>query len=188
MSDRQSLKQGEKILFGIAIGFIGFAVLAYIVLEAYRLTTDNPIFETNTHFTLSPDGHQGSVVFRKGRCTACHRAMRNGTNMGLSLDGIGSRRTREWIYSFLIDPEATYGASTFDHGSHPKEAAYVSSIDDHDLMLVATFLSELRSDQGSSSAPMPPDGRSAFIDNMVRIFAPEEWKEKYGDVRDTSTE
>lgn len=183
MSGRQSLKQGEKILFGIAIVFVAFAVIAYLALEAYRLSVGGQVFEVTTHFTLSEEGHRGSEIFRELRCTSCHRAMRNGTNMGLSLDGIGSRRTPQWIYDFLRDPEATYGAPTFDHGYPPKEAAYVSALPPENLRLLATFLSELRSDQGSSSAPLPPSGDSAFIDNMLRLFAPGSWDEKYGDVR-----
>lgn len=183
MSGRQSLKQGEKILFGIAIVFIAFAVIAYLALEAYRLSVGGSVFESTTHFTLSEEGHRGSEIFREMRCTSCHRAMRNGTNMGLSLDGIGSRRSPQWIHDFLRDPEATYGAPTFDHGYPPKEAAYVASLPAEDLRLIAVFLSELRSDQGSSSAPMPPEGDSAFIDNMLRLFAPGSWEERFGDVR-----
>ncbi|MBK9131716.1 MAG: c-type cytochrome [Gammaproteobacteria bacterium] len=187
MAGGQSLKQGEKILFGIAIVFIVFAVVGYVMLETYRTRAQKPIFEVRTHYDLSELGHKGSELFRVSRCTACHRAMRNGTNMGLSLDGLGSKRSKEWIYDFLRDPEATYGAPTIDHGYPPKEAAYVSSIDQETLMAIATFLSELRADQGAASAPMPPEGRSDFIDNMVGIFAPEEWKQKYQDVREQPT-
>lgn len=181
---KQPLKQGEKILFTIAIVFIIFAVLAYIALEAYRLNSSDPVFEVTTHFSLSEGGHQGSELFRGQRCTACHRAMRNGTNMGLSLDGVGSRRTQQWLYDFLRDPEATYSATTFDHGYPPKEAAYVSALPAEDLLLIATFLSELRSDPGSPSASAPPEGPSAFIDGMLKMFAPDSWKEKYEDVRE----
>ncbi len=187
MAGGQSLKQGEKILFGIAIVFIVFAVVGYVMLETYRTRAQKPIFEVRTHYDLSELGHKGSELFRVSRCTACHRAMRNGTNMGLSLDGLGSKRSKEWIYDFLRDPEATYGAPTIDHGYPPKEAAYVSSLDQETLMAIATFLSELRADQGAASAPMPPEGRSDFIDNMVGIFAPEEWKQKYQDVREQPT-
>lgn len=187
MARGQSLKQGEKILFGIAIVFIVFAVVGYVMLETYRTRAQKPIFEVRTHYDLSELGHKGSELFRVSRCTACHRAMRNGTNMGLSLDGLGSKRSKEWIYDFLRDPEATYGAPTIDHGYPPKEAAYVSSIDRETLLAIATFLSELRADQGAASAPMPPEGRSDFIDNMVGIFAPEEWKQKYQDVREQPT-
>ena len=53
-----------------------------------------------------------------------------------------------------------------------------------DLHAIAVFLSELKSDQGSSSAPVPPKGESPFIDAVVKMMAPKEWKEKYRDIRD----
>lgn len=181
---KQRLKQGEKILFGIAIVFMVAAVIGYVMLEAYRVRSDKPIFASKTHYDLSPEGLKGSAVFRKRRCTSCHRALRNGTNMGLSLDGVGSRRSREWLYNFLRDPEATYGAPTVDHGYPPKEAAYVASLPDEELRYLATFISELKAEQGSAAAPEPPSGRSEFIDSMVGTFAPRSWKEKYKDVRE----
>lgn len=184
MAAGQSLKQGEKILFGIAIVFIVFAVIGYVSLETYRMRAQKPIYAVSTHYDLSELGLKGSELFRVSRCTACHRAMRNGTNMGLSLDGLGSKRSKEWIYDFMRDPEAVYGSTTVDHGYPPKEAAYVASIDQETLMAIATFLSELKADQGAASAPMPPAGRSDFIDNMVGVFAPEEWKHKYQDIRE----
>ena len=103
--------------------------------------------------------------------------------MGLSLDGVGSVRTYEWLYNFLKDPENNYGAATIDHGASPKEAAYVAKMPDEDIKAMAQFISELKSEQGSASAPMPPEGRSEFIDNMVKAWAPKEWEEKYSDVR-----
>lgn len=184
MAAGQSFKQGEKILFGISAVFIALAVVGYVLLETYRLRADKPIFESRTSYDLSPAGHRGSELFRVSRCTACHRAMRNGTNMGLSLDGLGSKRTQQWIYDFMRNPEASYGAPTVDHGASPKEAAYVSSLDQDTLVAIATFLSELKAEQGAASAPMPPEGRSEFIDSMVGVFAPEEWKRKYQDIRE----
>jgi len=183
MTGKQSLKQGEKILFGIAAAFIIVAVIAYVLLEVVRHNMDKPMYEQRTHMTLSDEGQRGSALFRKARCTACHRAMRNGTNMGLSLDGVGSVRTLEWLYDFLRNPEQTYTSATLDHGAAPKEAAYVASLPPEELHAIATFISELKSEQGSASAPMPPDERSEFIDNMLKNFAPEGWKDKYQDVR-----
>jgi cytochrome c553 len=183
-SNKKSLKTGEKVLFGIAGVFIVLAVIAYIILEMYRLSSDTPIFESKTSFDFSEQGAVGSALFRESRCTSCHRALRNGTNMGLSLDGVGSLRTSEWLYNFLKDPEQTYGAPTIDHGAAPKEAAYVAKLPDEDLRAIAQFISELKAEQGSASAPVPPDGRSEFIDNMVKTWAPKEWKEKYSDVRE----
>jgi hypothetical protein len=184
MARKQSLKQGEKILFGITVAFIVVAVIAYAMLEVIRQHDDKPMFKVRTHYDLTAEGREGSALFRKHGCTSCHRAMNNGTNMGLSLDGVGSARTQAWLYDFLRQPEKTYGSATVDHGAPPKEAAYVADIPDEELAAIATFISELKSDQGSSSAPVPPEGRSEFIDNMLKNFAPKDWKEKYQDVRD----
>lgn len=180
---KQLLKTGEKVLFAIFGVFVFLALVAYIILEVYRLSSDEPMFETKTSYDFSELGSKGSQIFRQSRCTSCHRALRNGTNMGLSLDGVGSLRTYDWLYSFLKDPENTYGAVTLDHGPSPKEAAYVAKMSDDDLQAMAQFISELKAEQGSSSAPMPPEGRSEFIDNMVKAWAPKEWEEKYSDVR-----
>ena len=90
MAEKLSLKKGEKILFAIFGAFIVAAVIGYAILESIRLSSDKPMFVIRTHFDLSAKGKQGSQLFReKGRCTSCHRAMQSGTNMGLSLDGIG---------------------------------------------------------------------------------------------------
>lgn len=183
---KQPLKQGEKILFGIIIAFIGVCFIAYVAMETIRLTTDKPMFASKTHYDFSEEGKKGSILYRKGRCSSCHRAMGSGTSMGLSLDGLGSRRSRDWIYTFLTDPESAYEGEhntvTLDHGSG-KEAGYVADMPDEDLQLIAAFLSGLRAERGASAAPLPPEGRSEFIDEMIGTWAPEGWKEKYKDVR-----
>ena len=184
MSGKSSMKQGEKVLFGIFGAFFVAAIIGYAVLETVRMNSDKPMFEVKTHYEFTEEGQRGSQIFGESGCTACHRAMRNGTNMGLSLDGLGSKRSDEWIYSFLKKPEETYGASTIDHGMPPKEAAYVSEMDDSDLSAIAAFLFGLKADQGAASAQMPPEGKSQFIDGMLKAFAPEDWNEKYQDVRE----
>lgn len=181
---KQVLKSGEKILFSIAGVFILLATISYVGLEVYRLNKPEPLFEVKTHYDFTETGLEGSQLFRENGCTACHRALRNGTNMGLSLDGVGSLRTLDWLVSFLADPEKVYGAKTLDHGPAPKEAAYVSRMSEQDRYAIAVFISELKSEQGSSSAPMPPEGRSEFIDSMVGAWAPKEWREKYTDIRE----
>ena len=181
---KQPLKSGEKVLFGIVAAFMVLAMIGYAALETYRHSRTEPLFETKTHYNFSEEGQLGSVLFRESGCTACHRALRNGTNMGLSLDGVGSARTLEWLVSFLSNPEKTYDANTIDHGPAPKEAAYVARLPEKDRHAIAVFISELKADQGSSSAPVPPEGRSEFIDGMVKVWAPKDWKEKYEDIRE----
>ena len=184
MKKKQSLKSGEKILLIIFGVFFLLAIVAYIGLESYRLNSDKPMFQQTTHFDFSEVGKAGSKIYREANCNACHRALRQGTSMGLSLDGIGSKRTVEWLETFLRDPESVYEGRTLDHGLPPKEAAYTSKLSIEDRHAIAVFLSELRADAGSSVAKVPPPEHSEFIDNMVQMWAPKEWHEKYGDVRD----
>jgi len=182
----QPLKPGEKILFTVAGVFVVFAVIAFIIMQFIIARSDKPIFEQKTHASLSVEGQKGSEYFRVEGCTTCHRALRNGTNMGRTadLDGIGSRRTMEWMYAFLTDPVSNYGAETMDHRPGQRSAAYVAKMPREKLHAIAVFLSELKSDQGSSSAEVPPKGDSPFIDSMVKTWAPKSWKEKYPDIRD----
>lgn len=188
MAGKQALKQGEKVLFGIFGAFVVAAVIGYVVLEIVRHNLDKPMYKVSTHFDLTEEGKIGSALFRKSRCTSCHKAMRNGTNMGLSLDGVGSKRTEEWLYAFLLDPEATYESSTVDHGLPPKEAAYVAEMPKSELKSIAVFLSELKADQGSASSPVPPKGDSGFIDGALKMVAPQDWREKYKDVREQDSD
>jgi len=182
--NKHPLKTGEKLLFIVAGIFLLFAAVAFGIMQYVMATSDKPIFEQKTHYDLSKEGELGSVIFRVSGCTECHRAMRGGTNMGNDLDGIGSKRNVQWIESFLGDPESMYGHETMDHGPEPKQASFVAEMSEKDRHLIAVFLSELISEQGSASSPVPPKGESPFIDSMVKTWAPKEWKEKYTDIRD----
>jgi cytochrome c553 len=177
------LKRGEKVLLGVVGLFLLFAVASFVMLEVLRARSDKPLYANATHFDFSEEGKVGSDLFRRQRCTACHRAVRNGTNMGLDLDGIGSKRDLQYLINFLRDPEATYASKTIDHGPAPKEAAYVAELPEADRHAIAVFLSELRATQGSPDAPMPPPERSGFIDEMIKVWAPDSWKTDYQDVR-----
>jgi len=181
---KKYLKTGEKLLFIVAAAFIVLAGIAFAIMQYMMATNDKPIFEQHTHFDLSEVGQRGSEIYRHQACSECHRAMSEGTNMGNSLDGIGSKRSVEWLERFLNAPEKTYDHVTMDHGASPKQAYYVAQLPKEDIHDLAVFLSELRSDQGSSSSPVPPKGESPFIDMMVNTWAPNAWKEKYTDIRD----
>jgi len=185
-SKNQPLKPGEKILFTVAGVFVVFAIIAYIIMQIFMANSDKPLFEVKTTANLSAEGQRGSYLFRTNGCTTCHRALRNGTNMGQTadLDGIGSRRTMQWMYAFLMEPVKNYPAKTIDHAPGQRSAAYVAEMPPEELHAIAVFLSELKSEQGSSSAPIPPKGDSPFIDSMVKTWAPKDWKDKYRDVRD----
>ena len=178
------LKRGEKILFGV-VALIGiFSIASFIMLEIVRARMDKPMYPSHIHYDFSAEGLRGSNIFRKAECTQCHRAIQNGTSAGVDLDGIGSKRTLQYLRDFLKNPEATYAAKTIDHGPSPKGAAYVAKLPESDLEAIAIFLSELHADQGSAVARLPVEGRSGFIDEMVKVWAPDNWKTDYKDVRE----
>jgi len=177
------LRLGEKILFGITAAFVLLAVVSFIGLEVYRAHSGKKMYAATTHFDFSPEGLTGSERFRDLGCTGCHRAVRNGTNNGVSLDGIGSRRSLDYLIAFLREPEATYKSQTMDHGPG-KGAAYVAKLPEKDIHSIAVFLSELKATQGSPDARLPMKGHSGFIDEMIGIWAPSTWKSQYHDVRE----
>ncbi len=178
------MKKGEKILFGIVIFLIVITVINFTVLESVRRNSEKPLFPILTHFNFTPEGLHGYEIYQHSNCYSCHRAVGSGTSMGVSLDGLGSKHDENYFYHFLKEPEKTYGAKTMDHGLPPKDAAYVSDIPDADLHSMAIFLSELKADQGSSSAFEPPKGESSFIDAMVDMWAPDGWRTQFKDIRE----
>lgn len=178
------MKKGEKILFGIVALLVLITIINFTVLESIRRNSEKPLFPILTHFVFSDEGLRGYKVYQQRDCYTCHRAVGSGTSMGISLDGLGSKHDVDYFYSFLKKPEQVYGSKTMDHGLAPKDAAYVSVLPDSELHLMATFLSELKADQGSSSSFEPPPGNSSFIDAMLDMWAPDNWRSEYKDIRD----
>lgn len=181
------MKRGEKILFGIIGLLVLITVVNFGVLGWMGHKAEKPLFPILTHYDFSGEGLQGFQVYRKSDCYSCHRAVGSGTSMGLSLDGLGSKHDISYFYNFLKEPEKTYGAKTIDHGAPPKDAAYVSKLPDADLHALAVFLSQLKSDQGSSSSFEPPKGESSFIDAMLDMWVPDSWRGQYKDIRGKAT-
>lgn len=177
------LKTGEKVLFGAVGLLILVAIQNYVVMEWIRMSSDKPMYPIRTHYEFAGEGFRGSELFRTRNCTNCHKAVGNGTNMGLELDGIGSRHDLAYISSFLHDPEANYSGHTVDHGPAPKEAAYVARLPEDELRAIAIFLSQLKADRGAPAAQAPPLGKSSFIDAMLDMWAPDSWRLMFSDVR-----
>jgi len=176
------MKRGEKILFGFFGLLVVITVINFTVLESIRRHSDKPMFPVLTHFVFSEIGKVGYEVYQQQGCYTCHRAVGSGTSMGISMDGLGSKYEVSYFYNFLKDPENTYRARTLDHGPG-KDAAYVAKIPDADLRSMSVFLSELKSDQGSSSSFEPPKGESSFINTMVDMWTPDGWRSEFTDIR-----
>jgi Cytochrome c len=183
LQNGRQMKKGEKVLFGIVALLVAITVINFTVLESVRRNSEKPLFPILTHFVFSDEGLRGYGIYQHRDCYTCHRAVGSGTSMGISLDGLGSKHDVNYFYKFLTKPELTYGAKTMDHGAPPKDAAYVSALPESDLRAMSVFLSELRADQGSSSSFRPPAGDSSFIDAMIDMWAPDNWRSEYKDIR-----
>ena len=67
-----------------------------------KLTPDNArsLFDDTPDFTV-----QGAMVFEKYMCVNCHKVNGNGTSVGPPLNGVGRRRTRDWVRDHFADPK-----------------------------------------------------------------------------------
>jgi sulfur oxidation c-type cytochrome SoxX len=47
----------------------------------------------------------GAMVYQKNNCGACHQVNGVGVKMGPGLNGVGRRRTKEWLQQHFVDPK-----------------------------------------------------------------------------------
>ena len=56
------------------------------------------IYEANALTT------KGEGIYRREGCLSCHEIFGNGASYGPSLDGVGSKRTKDWLIQYLKSP------------------------------------------------------------------------------------
>lgn len=56
---------------------------------------------------------RGEAVYRREGCGSCHQVFGNGATYGPSLDGVGTRRSAEWLQDYLVDPRAGVGVKPY---------------------------------------------------------------------------
>ena len=70
-----------------------------------------PVYEEEKTQTLREgDVQKGREIFHKhvvAGCSRCHALGGEGGNIGPALDGIASRKDRDYLYQSLVDPAAT---------------------------------------------------------------------------------
>jgi len=55
---------------------------------------------------------EGAVVYQNNRCAMCHLANGTGKKLGPPLNGVGQKRTRQWIIEHFINPQKLSPGST----------------------------------------------------------------------------
>ena len=91
----------------------------------------------------------GEAVYREQSCLSCHEVFGNGASYGPSLDGVGSRRTGQWIDDYLRAPRAGVSEKPYRVKMPP-----VTGVDDRQLSALVAYLRALRR----------VDGRGVVID------------------------
>ncbi len=144
------MKKGERIFFWVS-GVI--AVLA-VVSVAGRYSGDDTPHKARDYYEWSDAGIEGYELYKKNGCNSCHRALRMGeAGVAPVLDGEGTRRSEQWLVSYMQDPESMVPGSAH---SPDRMGPDFGQFDAQQREYFVKFLVGLKSNPGSSNYPVPP--------------------------------
>jgi cbb3-type cytochrome oxidase cytochrome c subunit len=100
------LRAGEWItLFGSG------AIAAFAILVGTLIYLKPP--PVRFVYLESVASKRGEIVFKREGCFGCHEMLANGATYGPNLDGIGSRRTKDWLTEFMKAPRSGVSAKPY---------------------------------------------------------------------------
>lgn len=142
------MKLGEKLMFGFAV----VATVAAIAQGVNRMNTSERK-KPRDYYEWTEAGLQGHTLYRQMGCNSCHRALGVG-EIGVApvLDGTGTKRSLEWLQSYMDDPE-TMVPGTAHNGSLGPD---FRKFDEPQKELLVAFLFALKANPGSPNYPRPP--------------------------------
>ena len=88
---------GEWIVIAGSVLIVAFAVVVGSIIYLKPPPVQFVYEETASSL-------KGENIYRREGCLACHEIFGNGASYGPSLDGVGSKRTRMWLVSYLKSP------------------------------------------------------------------------------------
>jgi mono/diheme cytochrome c family protein len=89
------VRKGEQAIWGVAAMIAAGALyMGYVAYQA-------PPELMPTYQVESPAAARGELVYRKNNCSVCHTIWDLGGSKGGPLDGVGSRRDRDWLTRYL---------------------------------------------------------------------------------------
>jgi cbb3-type cytochrome oxidase cytochrome c subunit len=96
------LRAGEWVVVAGTILIVAFAVLVGTLIWIKPPPAEYA-------FAGSAAAEQGEAIYRREACRDCHKVFGNGSSSGPALDGVGSRRSPEWLRAYLVDPRPGVG-------------------------------------------------------------------------------
>ncbi len=94
---KSSIRVGEWI---VIIGSVLVVTLA-VVMGTIIYQKPPPVVRT---YIESAASIEGELIFRRENCFSCHEVFSNGASYGPSLDGVGSKRTGDWLQAYMRNP------------------------------------------------------------------------------------
>jgi cbb3-type cytochrome oxidase cytochrome c subunit len=93
-----ALRAGEWVVLAGSAVIAAFAVVVGVLIYL----KPPPVEYRYVDSVLARDGE---AIYRREGCNACHRVFGNGATYGPSLDGVGSRRSAQWLRQYLEEPK-----------------------------------------------------------------------------------
>jgi cbb3-type cytochrome oxidase cytochrome c subunit len=97
---------GEWVVLGGSGVIAAFAMLVGVLIYL----KPPPVEYRYVENALARDGE---AIYRREGCNSCHRLFGNGATYGPSLDGVGSRRSADWLRQYLQDPKPGVGEKPY---------------------------------------------------------------------------
>jgi len=127
-----ALRTGEWIVLAGAALIAGFSVVSGVIIY---------VKPPPVEYVYLEDEHSiaGEAIYRSQGCGACHEIFGNGPSFGPKLDGVGSKRDKDWLRAYLLKPRAGVSEKKYRLKMLP-----VTGLSDIDLDTLVDYLAALR--------------------------------------------
>ncbi len=132
------LRAGEWIVLGGSV-----LIVAFSALVGYIIYQKPPPVEFV--YLASAQTLPGERIYHRSGCPSCHEIFGVGTSFGPPLDGIGSRRTADWLEAYLRAPRPGVSARRYRLRMPPWEGP------DAELTQLVTYLRALRRQENETT-------------------------------------
>lgn len=100
------LRAGEWVVFASTVLIVAFAVLVGTLIWLKPPPA-------RYGYAGSAAAEQGEAIYRREGCRNCHKVFGNGSSSGPALDGVGSRRSPDWLQAYLANPRPGVGEGAY---------------------------------------------------------------------------
>jgi cbb3-type cytochrome oxidase cytochrome c subunit len=141
------LRAGEWVVLGGSGVIAAFAALVGVLIYLKPPPVEYSYAETAA-------ARDGEAIYRREGCNSCHRLFGNGATYGPALDGVGSRRSADWLRDYLQNPKPGVSGRPY-RVSMPSYGRLQSG----ELSALVAYLQGLRAVSAEGASTDAPKGR-----------------------------